>query len=53
MAKRADLLGVFEGVLGKWVFWVWCFCGEVVVECVVNVVRWRACFLGVKDVPFF
>jgi hypothetical protein len=32
-------VGVFEGVLGRWVFWVWFFDGEVVVECVVNVVR--------------
>ena len=32
-------VGVFEGVLGEWVFWVWFFGGEVVVECVVDVVR--------------
>jgi len=31
-------MGVFKGVLGKWVFWVWFFDGEVVVECVINVV---------------
>jgi hypothetical protein len=29
---------VFAGVLQKSGCSVWCFCGEVVVECVVNVV---------------
>jgi hypothetical protein len=34
--------GVFEGVLEKVGAWVWCFCGQVVVECVANVEnRWR------------
>jgi hypothetical protein len=32
-----DFGGVFEGVLRKMVGWVWCFCGEFVVECVANV----------------
>jgi hypothetical protein len=27
---------VFSGVFGKIVFLTWCFCGEVVVDCVVN-----------------
>jgi hypothetical protein len=30
--------GVFEGGFGKVGVWVWYFCGEVVVECVANVV---------------
>jgi hypothetical protein len=30
--------GVFAGVLVKCGGWLWCFCGEVVVGCVVNVV---------------
>jgi hypothetical protein len=29
-------LGVFAGVLAKNDILVWCFCGEVVVDCVVN-----------------
>jgi hypothetical protein len=28
--------GVFQGVLAKIGVLVWCFCGEVVVDCVVN-----------------
>ena len=35
----ADFWAFLRGVLGKCVFWVWFFAGEVVVECVVNVVR--------------
>jgi hypothetical protein len=35
------LWAFFEGVLGKVVCRTWCFCGENVVECVVNVVRKR------------
>jgi hypothetical protein len=31
--------GVFEGGSGKNAFSLWCFDGENVVECVVNVVR--------------
>jgi hypothetical protein len=31
-------MGVFAGVLGEMGVLLWCFCGEVVVECVVNVV---------------
>jgi hypothetical protein len=31
--------GVFEGCFRKRAFLVWCFGGENVVECVVNVVR--------------
>jgi hypothetical protein len=27
-----------QGFLGKWACRLWCFCGEVVVNCVVNVV---------------
>jgi hypothetical protein len=30
--------GVLQGFLGKTDVCTWCFCGEVVVECVVNVV---------------
>jgi hypothetical protein len=35
----ADLWAFLRGVLAESVFWVWFFDGEVVVECVVNVVR--------------
>jgi hypothetical protein len=34
-------MGVFEGVLENVDGNTWCFCGEVVVKCVVNVVRKR------------
>ena len=34
------------GVLRKCGGWLWCFCGEVVVECVVNVVNCRTLFGG-------
>jgi hypothetical protein len=42
--KRAFLWGVFEnnGV------WTWCFGGENVVECVVDVVFWMVSFGGRK-----
>jgi hypothetical protein len=33
--------GVFAGFFGEMRVSVWCFCGEFVVECVVNVVSWR------------
>jgi hypothetical protein len=35
---------VFEGGFGKSRVSWWCFCGEFVVDCVVNVVRWMVCF---------
>jgi hypothetical protein len=38
--------GVFAGVFGEMRVSVWCFCGEVVVECVVNVVSWPTLFGG-------
>jgi len=34
------------GVLGKSCDWLWCFCGEFVVECVANVVSFRLFFGG-------
>jgi hypothetical protein len=34
----------FVGCFGKSGELVWCFCGEVVVECVVNVVACRSFF---------
>jgi hypothetical protein len=37
-AVSGVLLEFLRGVLGKVGGWVWFFCGENVVECVVNVV---------------
>jgi hypothetical protein len=34
-------VGVFAGGFAKSHVFLWCFCGEVVVDCVVNVVSWR------------
>jgi hypothetical protein len=34
-------VGVFAGGFAKSRAFLWCFCGEVVVDCVVNVVSWR------------
>jgi hypothetical protein len=30
--------GVFQGCFGKGAFFAWCFCGEFVVDSVINVV---------------
>jgi len=38
--------------LGKWVFWVWFFGGEVVVECVVICGAVTGCFLVAKTCHF-
>jgi hypothetical protein len=44
---------VFEGGFGKCgVLW-WCFCGEFVVDCVVNVVRWMVIFPALKTCQLF
>jgi hypothetical protein len=40
--------GVFAGVLQKNSVLVWCFCGENVVDCVVNVVHSRSLFERLK-----
>jgi hypothetical protein len=45
--------GVFQGVLAKIGVLVWCFCGEVVVDCVVNGGALIGCFLASKNVPLF
>jgi hypothetical protein len=37
---KAQFAGVFEGGFGNTVCSGWCFCGEVVVDYVVNVVLW-------------
>jgi hypothetical protein len=37
-AIAGPLFLLFAGVLVKCGGWLWCFCGEVVVGCVVNVV---------------
>jgi hypothetical protein len=37
---------VFAGIFAKKAFLLWCFCGEFVVECVVNVVQKRGVFVG-------
>jgi len=42
-----------KGVSGKTWSETWCFDGEVVVGCVVNVVFWMVCFWGSKDVTRF
>jgi len=39
-------MGVFWGVLGNVDGKAWCFCGEVVVRCVANVVRKTVHFEG-------
>jgi hypothetical protein len=31
-------MGVLQGVLAKWLFLLWCFCGEDVVGCVAGMV---------------
>src|SRR5260370_2436305 len=38
----------FEGGIGKVGVFAWCFCGEVVVDCVVIVACWRAFARGSK-----
>src|ERR1700677_4450772 len=42
------LLSFFRGVFRKSGRLLWCFCGEVVVECVVDVVGWWSLFESVK-----
>jgi hypothetical protein len=44
---------VFEGCFGKVLVLAWCFCGEVVVECVVNVVRRRRALGAEKHATVF
>jgi hypothetical protein len=45
-------MGLFEGGFGKsGCFWM-VFCGEVVVNCVVNRGGLRGCFLGLKMCHF-
>jgi hypothetical protein len=36
--------GFLQGFFAKWTFLLWCFCGEFVVECVVNVVEKQRVF---------
>ena len=48
----ASLLVFFEGGLRKCGRKRWCFCGEVVVDCVVNVVRLTAVSQGKKYANF-
>ena len=43
-AKIKVVSVVFAGVFEKPECQTWCFCGQVVVECVVNVVRNRSFF---------
>jgi hypothetical protein len=52
-AKRCVFAGVFEGDRGKCGVFLWCFCGEVVVFCVVNVVVWLSVFRREKNMPTF
>jgi hypothetical protein len=42
--KTAGFARVFEGGFRKCGAQRWCFCGEFVVNCVVNVVRWMVTF---------
>jgi hypothetical protein len=46
------LVVYFEGGFGKCGAQRWCFCGEVVVDCAVNVVSWMVVFGGRKHANF-
>jgi hypothetical protein len=39
------VLRFLQGVFAKMAFLLWCFCGEFVVECVVNVVEKHRVFV--------
>jgi len=41
-------LAFLLGVLAKRLVLVWCFCGVIVVICVVDVVFWQSLFGGLK-----
>jgi hypothetical protein len=43
----------FQGVFAKNGVLVWCICGEVVVDCVVNRGALMDAFLASKNVPLF
>jgi hypothetical protein len=49
----AVLWRFFRGVLGKCVFCVRCFCGEVVVKCVVICGELTGVFSGGENMPLF
>jgi len=43
----------FQGVFAKMGVLLWCFCGEVVVDCVVNRGALMVDFLASKKLPLF
>jgi len=44
---------VFAGVFEKIGCLLWCFCGQFVVVCMVNVVVWQPLFWESEDTPEF
>jgi hypothetical protein len=46
------LRAFFDGGAGKKRVFAWCFCGEFVVDCVINVVRKMAVLWGGKTCHF-
>jgi hypothetical protein len=51
--RTSGLTGVFEGGFGKCGAQRWCFCGEFVVDCVVNVARLMVDFSALKICQLF